>query len=103
MVGTILSSLPVRTCYLPGTMLASKHFKKWKKHSILWGALKSIQSLTGGAQWTECGPMNQRVASSIPSQGTCLGCGPGPQLGTPEGQPYIDVSPPLLLLPGPSL
>ena len=22
--------------------------------------------------------MNQRVASSIPSQGTCLGCGPGP-------------------------
>ena len=25
------------------------------------------------------GLLNQRVAGSIPSQGTCLGCGPGPQ------------------------
>ena len=36
--------------------------------------------------------MKQRVAGSIPSQGTCLGCGPGPQLGVQERQPYIDVS-----------
>ena len=31
------------------------------------------------AQWTEHGPVNQRVAGSLSSQGTCLGCGPGPQ------------------------
>ena len=36
-------------------------------------------ALAGVAQWTEHRPLNQRVASSIPSQGTCLGCGPGPQ------------------------
>ena len=29
------------------------------------------------AQWMEYGPVNQRVTSLIPSQGTCLGCGPG--------------------------
>ena len=31
------------------------------------------------AQWIEHQPTNQRVASSIPIQGTCLGCRPGPQ------------------------
>ena len=36
-------------------------------------------ALAGAAQWIESGPENQRVAGSIPSQGTCLGCGPGPQ------------------------
>ncbi|XP_053525726.1 glycosyltransferase 1 domain-containing protein 1 isoform X8 [Artibeus jamaicensis] len=35
--------------------------------------------LAGVAQWIECRPLNQRVSSSIPSRGTCLGCGPGPQ------------------------
>ena len=34
-------------------------------------------ALAGVAQWIECRPENQRVASSIPSQGTCLGCGLG--------------------------
>ena len=34
-------------------------------------------ALAGVAQWIG----NQRVASLIPSQGTCLGCGPGPQKG----------------------
>ena len=38
-------------------------------------------ALAGVAQWIECQPMNQRVPGSIPSQGTCLGCGPGPQWG----------------------
>ena len=33
-------------------------------------------ALAGVAQWTEHRPVNQRVASSIPGQGTCLGCGP---------------------------
>ena len=46
--------------------------------------------------------MNQSVAGSIPSQGTCLGWGPDPQRGR-EGQPHIDVSLPLFLLPFPSL
>ena len=36
-------------------------------------------ALAGVAQWTERRPMNQRVAGSIPSQGTCLDLGPGPQ------------------------
>ena len=31
------------------------------------------------AQWTERRPVNLRVAGLIPSQGTCLGYGPGPQ------------------------
>ena len=30
----------------------------------------------GVVQWTECQPGNCEVAGSIPSQGTCLGCGP---------------------------
>ena len=33
----------------------------------------------GVAQWIECYPASQRVTSSIPSQGTGLGCRPGPQ------------------------
>ena len=37
------------------------------------------QALADVAQWIECQPANQRVAGSIPSQGTCLGCRPGPQ------------------------
>ena len=35
--------------------------------------LKIMSDLAGVAQWTECWPTNQRVAGSIPSQGTCLG------------------------------
>ena len=35
-------------------------------------------ALAAVAQWIECWPVNQRVTSSIPNQGTCLGCGPGP-------------------------
>ena len=44
--------------------------------------------LAAVAQWTECRPANQRVTSSIPSQGTCLGCGPGPYLSACERQTY---------------
>ena len=41
-------------------------------------ALKSAcVALAGVAQWTECWPVKQKVAGWIPSQGTCLGCGPG--------------------------
>ena len=52
-------------------------------------------ALAGVAQWIESGPANQRVASSIPRQDTCLGCRPDPQLGVCKGQPHIDVSLPL--------
>ena len=30
-------------------------------------------ALAGVAQWIERGPVNQRIASSLPSEGTCLG------------------------------
>ena len=36
-------------------------------------------ALAAMVQWTERLPANQRVAGSIPSQGTYLGGGPGPQ------------------------
>ena len=36
------------------------------------------RALADVAQWIEHRPMNQRVPGSIPSQGTCLGCRPGP-------------------------
>ena len=42
--------------------------------------------------WIEHWPENQWVASSIPSQSTCLGCRPGPQQGAHERQLHIDVS-----------
>ena len=48
-------------------------------------------ALAGVAQWIECQPANQKVTGLILSQGTCLGCGPGPQLGVCEKQ-LSDVS-----------
>ena len=48
--------------------------------------------LAGVAQCTEHQPVNQRVGSLIPSQGTCLGCGPGPQYGVHDRQPHTDIS-----------
>ena len=55
---------------------------------------KGRWALAGEAQWTECQPANQRFAVSIPSQGTCLGCRPGPQWGAHKRQPHTDVSHP---------
>ena len=52
-------------------------------------------ALAGVVQWIECQTENQRVASSIPSLGTCLGCRPGFQYGVLKKQPHIDVSLPL--------
>ena len=59
--------------------------------------------LAGVAQLIEHQPGNQRVAVLVPSQGTCLGGGPGSLLGAHERQPHIDVSIPLFLLPFPPL
>ena len=44
-------------------------------------AERNVLTLAGVAQWTDHRPVNQRVASLIPSQGTCLGCRPSTQLG----------------------
>ena len=41
--------------------------------------LLGILALAAVTQWIQCQPVNQTVAGSIPSQGTCLGCRPGPQ------------------------
>ena len=46
--------------------------------SLRWSN-KKMTALAGVAQWIECQPVKQRVTRSIPSQGTCLGWGPGPQ------------------------
>ena len=54
-------------------------------------------ALAGVAWWIECQPANHKVADSIPRQGTCLGCRPGPQQGAQDWQPHTDVSLPLLL------
>ena len=45
------------------------------------GSVRKLQclALASVAQWIEHWPKNQRAAGSIPSQGTCLGWGPGPQ------------------------
>ena len=48
---------------------------------------KKTVTLAGVDQWVEQQPENQKVtgSGSVPSQGTCLGCGPGPQLRGMEG------------------
>ena len=70
--------------------------KSLTSKSNTWAFSKMVSiALADIAQWIEYGLVNQRVASSIPSQGTCLGCGPGPQLGMHERQPHTDVSLPL--------
>ena len=38
-----------------------------------------ISALADVVQWIERQPVNQRITGLIPSQGTYLGCGPGPQ------------------------
>ena len=58
-------------------------------------------ALAGVAQWIECRTANQRVAGSIPNQGTSLDYRPGPQLGVHKRQPHIDVSLPPCLPPFP--
>ena len=44
-----------------------------------------MHMLAGMTQWIECQPANQRVAGSVPSQGTCLGFRPGPWWGIVRG------------------
>ena len=74
-----------------------------KKQSQYSDHKEEKTALAGVVQWIELWPKNQGVTGLIPSQGTCLGCGPGPQLGVRRRQPHIDVSFPLFALPFPSL
>ena len=48
-------------------------------------------ALAGVAQWIEHRPANLRVTFLVPSQDTCLGCGPRPQQGVHE-RLHIDIS-----------
>ena len=57
--------------------------------------IKWTKTLTGVVQCIEHQPAYQDISSSIPSQGTSLGCRPDTQLGAREGQPHIDASLPL--------
>ena len=67
--------------------------KPWYMYTMntFWPLKIRKSTLAGVAQWIECWPVNQKVASLTPSQGTCLGCGPGPQLGVYNRQ-LINVS-----------
>ena len=59
----------------------------WWVFNVHWEILTSSlyvenlphKALAGVAQWIEHRPANERVAGSIPSQGTGLGCRPGAQ------------------------
>ena len=60
---------------------------QWYLHSgegnavyLKFNTIKNIPpALAGVVQWTECWPINQNVTGPIASQGTCMGCMPGPQ------------------------
>ena len=68
----------------------------------IWSIKKSFGALAGVAQWIECQPVNQSITGSIPSQSTCLGCGPGPQYGHTRGNHTV-IFLSLFLLPFPSV
>ena len=66
----------------------------------------TLLDLVGVAQRIECWPANQKVAGSIYSQGTCLGCRPVSLAGYARGSQLmsnIDLSLPLFPPPFPSL
>ena len=51
---------------------------KAQSSSVIKKQNKQKPALAGVAQWIECQPANQKVTVFIPSQSTCLSCGPGP-------------------------
>ena len=82
--------------------LASLTCHQWVSCNSLTSSLilmyKIRYTLAGVAQCTEQRPGNWETAGLIPSQGTCLGCRQGPQLGACDRQPlrsYFNVSLPL--------
>ena len=90
-------------------------FKYWNYHTeykitmlMCLKKYKNIDNIKSASSqpwlvWIDRRPAKQMATSSVPSQGTCLGCGPGPQVGAYKRQTHIDVSLPLFLSPFPSL
>ena len=66
---------------------------------------KQFGALTGVGQWAGHHPANQRGASSISTQGTCLGCKSSPRFRACKSQlisvSHVYVSLPLCLPPSP--
>ena len=85
-----MSTLTLLTNYNTGRHSQQKKKKREKTETHSLKNKKSGPGWCTSVSWTQAG--NQRVASSIPSQGTCLGCGPGPWLVAHGGQPRVDVS-----------
>ena len=69
----------------------------WSQRKVMSPSSKSRSptetnnTLTSVAHWVGCCPTKQKGTSSIPSQGTCLGSRPGPNLRACERQ-LINVS-----------
>ena len=63
--------------------------------------IKKQTALAGVVQWVEHPLVNQWVPSSIPSQGTCLGCRSIPHLGCMKGNHTLSL--PLCLPPFPAV
>ena len=87
-----------RQGYRVESTIGSIHVRlvRWKRNrshhcSCQRQARTQAHALAGVAQWMEHQPANQKDAGSIPGQGTCLCCSPGPQLRVCERQP-INVS-----------
>ena len=60
-------------------MLFLKHICESIITSVKISIKNEKMALAGVAQWIENWTVKQSVTGLIPSQGTCLGCGPGPQ------------------------
>ena len=89
----------LRVCLIPtAAFLWPTWHTGWKNTDplLLWGAhrpqlpsspaslyriIQTHSTLADVTQWTEHLPINQKVTGLIHSQGTCLSCEPGPQLG----------------------
>ena len=65
-----------------------------QKCIVLFNASKTFSwALAGVAQWVDRQPVNERIAGSIPSWGTCLGCGLALNLGAFGRQPiYVPLT-----------
>ena len=89
---------PILSCLLYCTLSLDKSFLQEDKG---WGLASNTSNqethIPAVAQRVERGPVKQRIASSIPSQGTYLGCRQGLQWGAHKRQPHVDVSLPLSL------
>ena len=91
------------------TNWVSNAIKDWDRDTVVWIDLVLMlviilknQALAGVAHWIEHWAGNWKVTGSIPSQGTCLGCGAGPQLGRGRGNQsishmFLSISPSLPL------